>query len=82
MSDFEIGPEKTPNIGTGEMIGKGSLGQTILYPFGPYEVLIRISNTGEFVEIVEIRLNKDFRNFQQKIESRGYHDVNDIYESK
>ncbi len=82
MSDFEIESQKAPSTGTGEVIGRGSVGQTILYPFGPYEVLIRISNSGEFVEIVEIRLNKDFRDFKQKAESRGYHDVSDIYEEK
>jgi hypothetical protein len=82
MSDFKIESEKAPSTGTGEIIGKGALGQIVLYPFGPYEVLIKLSNAGEFIEIVEIGLNKDFRDFKQKYESRGYHDVNDIYEEK
>jgi len=82
MAKYETESERAPSTSTGEIIGKGSIGQTVLYPFGPYEVLMRLSSSGEFIEIVEIRLNKDFRTFKQKVESRGYHDVNDIYEDK
>lgn len=63
-------------------LGRGDKGKIVVYPFGPYEVLIKLSLTGEFIEIIEVRLNKDFRNFKQKIESRGHHDVNDIYENE
>jgi hypothetical protein len=82
MNEHETESKRVPSTGTGEIIGKGSIGQTIIYPFGPYEVLLRLSNSGEFIEIIEIRLNKDFRTFKQKAESRGFHDVNDIYEDK
>ena len=82
MDNYREKSKDAPETATGEIIGKGALGKVILYPFGPYEVLIKLLNSGEFVEILEIRINKDFRDFKQKTQSRGYHDVSDIYEQE
>ncbi len=54
--------------------------QIIVYPFGPYEILIRLSQDGLFIEVVEIRINKDFRSYSQKISSIGRHNVEQFYD--
>lgn len=82
MSENQVEPTSSSNTGN---VGEGGgeiKSKIVVYPFGPYEVLIKLLNSGEFVEIAEIRLNKDFRDFIQKTQSRGYHDVSDIYEQE
>lgn len=64
---------------TGEKIPKSSP-REVVYPFGHYEIVVSVSDEGKFVGIVEVRVNKDFRDYKQKKESRGYHDVTDLYE--
>ncbi len=49
-------------------------------PFDRYEIVLRLGPHGEFLEIVEVRIKKDFRSVQQKLESADYHDVSDLYE--
>ena len=48
----------------------------ISYPFGKYEIKIKLTTDNEFVEIVEIKINKDFR---KKVMPKGYHDVDEFY---
>jgi len=74
--------EDPTSSSTPSELGRGDKGRIIVYPFGPYEVLMKLSLTGEFIEIIEIRVNKDFRDFKQKTQSRGYHNVSDIYEQE
>lgn len=51
----------------------------IVYPFGKYNVIVKVSRDKKFVGISEIRINKDFRSYKQKLLTKGYHDVEDFY---
>ncbi len=48
--------------------------------FGKYEILVLLNSKNEFVRILEISVDKDFRSIEQKLDSVGYHDVADLYE--
>ena len=62
---------------TGEDVDNSRI---IVYPFAHYQVFVRVSSEGKFLDIVELRVDKEFLSYKQKIESRGYHDVDDLYE--
>lgn len=49
---------------------------------GPYVARVRLTNTNEFLDIVEIRVDADFRSTEQRIHNPGFHDVTDLYEEK
>lgn len=51
----------------------------IAYPFEKYEVKIKLSIDNKFLGIMEIKLNKDFLSFKQKMASKGVHDVDKFY---
>ena len=53
--------------------------ETIEYPFEKYIVKIIVTTKNEIFGIEEIKLNKDFLSYQQKISSKGYHDVDKFY---
>ena len=52
----------------------------IIYPFDKYEIKIKLTQSNEFVEILEIRINKDFLNYKHKMSPQGYHDVEEFYQ--
>jgi hypothetical protein len=49
------------------------------YPFGRYEIKIKLSKDNKFLDIIEIKINKDFLSFRQKMASKGVHDVEKFY---
>lgn len=51
----------------------------ISYPFGRYDIKIKVTPNNEFVEIVEVAINKDFLTHKQKISLQGFHDVEKFY---
>jgi len=51
----------------------------IEYPIGAFTATVQLSPKGEFVGIVEIKVNKDFRNFRQKIATKVHPDVADYF---
>jgi hypothetical protein len=51
----------------------------ISYPFGRYEIKIKVTPNNEFVEIVEVAINKDFLAQKQKLSLQGSHDVDKFY---
>lgn len=51
----------------------------ISYPFDKYKIKIKVTLSNEFVEIVEVGINKDFLTQEQKIRLQGYHDVEKFY---
>lgn len=64
--------------------GTGSLGEIrdyriISYPFGRYEIKIKVTPNNEFIEIVEVAVNRDFVTQKQKLSLRGFHDVEKFY---
>lgn len=64
--------------GTGGSILRKNKSQ-LVYPFGKYNITVKLSNKNEFMGISEIRLNKDFRSYKQRLVTKGYHDVEDFY---
>jgi hypothetical protein len=67
--------------------GTGSSGvaeefRTIVYPFDKYEVKIVLNSKNEFVDIIEIKLNKDFRSFKQKARLKSAVDEGEFYEKE
>jgi len=51
----------------------------IVYPFDKYEIVVKVSHDNKFIEILEVRINKDFRSYKQKIASQDFHDVEEFY---
>jgi len=51
----------------------------ILYDFDKYQVKIKLTSSNEFIGILEIKINKEFLSYKQKITSRGFHDVDKFY---
>jgi len=51
----------------------------IVYPFDKYEITVKVSPDNKFIEILEVKINKDFRSYKQKIASQGFHDVEEFY---
>lgn len=51
----------------------------LVYPFGKYEIKIKLSPDNEFLGILEVKVNKDFLSYKQKMVSKGFHDVEEFY---
>ena len=64
--------------GTGSQEGASEY-KAIICPFDKYEVKIVLNNKNEFVEIAEIKINKDFLSYKQKGRLRGLPDEGDFY---
>lgn len=77
----EITYERLKEEGTGNHKVSEELGdyKEIVYPFGKYEIKVRLSLTNEFIGIVEVKVNKDFLSYKQKVASKGFHDVEEFY---
>jgi hypothetical protein len=41
-------------------------------PFQKYEIVIDLTSDGKFIEIVEVRIKKDFRDYDQMIRQRAF----------
>jgi len=50
--------------------------------FGSYIIKVRLTPTNEFVDIVEVSFDKDFRSIGQRNQNAGFHDVSDLYEER
>lgn len=48
--------------------------------FGEYTVKVRLGDANEFLGIIEIGVNRDFRSLRQRIDSTGSHDISDFYD--
>lgn len=66
------------NQGTGGH-GKGDEYKIIDYPFGKYQIKIKLTLNNEFVDILEVKINKEFLSHKQKITPQGFHDVDKFY---
>jgi len=54
----------------------------VVFPFDRYEITIKLSQDNKFCDILEVKINEDFRSYKQKIASRGFHDVEKFYVEK
>ena len=51
----------------------------IVYPFDKYEIKVKLSLDNKFIGISEVKVNKDFLSYKQKMISKGFHDVDEFY---
>jgi len=47
--------------------------------FDKYNIKVKVSKDNEFLDIMEIEVNKDFLAHKKKITPAGVHDVDDYY---
>jgi hypothetical protein len=52
----------------------------ITFPFGKYEIKVKLTLSNEFLGIIEVGVSKDFISVEQKMNLKGYHDVEKLYE--
>lgn len=77
-------PEEKDNPLEGQKNSTGDLTEgedykIISIPFDKYEVKLKLTFDNKFLEILEIRVNKDFMTFKQKSAIKKYHDVDKYY---
>jgi len=70
------------SISIGET-GTGSKGfikefKVIEYPFDRYLVKVGLSTENEFLGIIEINVNKDFRSYSEKFKAEDYHNLEEL----
>ena len=51
----------------------------IKYKFGQYDLKIEVTLENKFIDITEIKLNKDFRSLKQKLAATKVFDVEEYY---
>ena len=51
----------------------------IIYPFDKYQIKIKLTHTNKFIEIMEIKVNKEFLSYKQKLTPFSFHDVEEFY---
>ena len=77
-SDKKVNSQKFLNQVTGSSSKFEELKEKI-YPFEKYNVKIILTPFNEFVGIREISINKEFLTHKQKMQTKGYHDVEEYY---
>jgi len=50
--------------------------------FGKYEIMVELTLDDKFLGITQVKLNKDFRTFSQKISRKVVHDVEEYYKDE
>lgn len=80
MIDDEVQSEKTAATGDPPSTSEKTNHHLIVCPLGQYEVVIRLSEKNSFLDVVEVRINKDFRSLSQRIASTGHHNAEQFYE--
>ena len=64
--------------------GTGSQGELtdykiIIFPFDKYEIKIKLKPDNEFIEVIEVKINKEFLSHKKKITHADFHDVEKFY---
>jgi len=52
----------------------------VVIPFGRYEIVARLTEDDKLIDIVELRIKKDFLSPEQRVSSSGYLDVDEFYQ--
>lgn len=63
------------DLGTGS---DSSEHRTIVYPFGMFEIVVKLTLDGKFVSIEEVRINRDFRSYRNQTPQRIFSDVDEL----
>lgn len=69
---------KSRNKGTGSQEDFEDY-KIITYPFDKYQIKVKLTPSNEFIDIVEIKINKEFLSNKQKIISKSCIDVSKFY---
>jgi len=48
--------------------------------FDKYRIKILVTASGQFLDVIEVQVDKDFRTQKQRRSAHGSHDVSDLYE--
>lgn len=56
--------------------------KSVNYKFGKYEITVEVTLDNKFVGITEVKVNKDFRSYIQKLASTESLDVEEFYEDE
>ena len=80
MIENEIQSRRTAATGDPPSTCENTNHHMIVCPLGQYEVVVRLSEDNRFVDVVEVRINKDFRSLSQRIASTGHHNAEQFYE--
>ena len=78
MDDFNYDYDRSMRDGTGSH-DENKIYKTIEYPFEKYLIKVKVNESGKFVGVVEVKINKDFLSYKQKVASKGYHNVDEFY---
>jgi len=49
------------------------------YPFGKYQIKVKISDEGKFLGIIQVNLGKEFLSRAQRLSSFEVHDIEEFY---
>jgi len=77
LDNIDYGVANSRNNGTGNL-DEIEHDNIIFYPFNKYVVKIKLTKDDKFIEILEIKLNKQFYDHLKNI-TPSYHDVDDYY---
>jgi len=75
----DLAYKRFENRGTGGQRAVPKEFKTIVYPFDKYLIKIKLTPSNEFIEILEVKVKKDFLSYKQKMISKGFHDVDEFY---
>jgi hypothetical protein len=56
--------------------------KTAKYTLGKYEITIKLTSDNKIVDVIEIRISKDFLAKYKDAQPKGYHDVDEFYPEK
>ncbi len=54
----------------------------IVYKFEKYQITVELTMNNQFVGITEVKVNKDFRSYSQRIASTSVLDVEEYYKDE
>lgn len=74
----EVIEEELRKEGTGGQ-GISPSYKDIIYLFGKYEIKVRLTPDNEFIGIIEVKVNKNFLSYKQKLTPNSFHDVEEFY---
>ena len=60
-------------------VGEGQDCRIISYPFDRYEIKVKLTPSGQFIGVIEVKVNKSFLSHRQRIGSQSYLDVDEYY---
>ena len=66
---------------TGSSSGKQGQ-KRVVVSHGQYEIVVRLTEDGRFVDVDELRIKRDFLSPEQRVAGSGYFNVDEFYEEE